>query len=125
MANNSPPAGATGLSRFDLVTVFRCGVELGEAASQLTEQEWADVPANCTGPGSSHFQRQMEASRRKQRIEEEAQRLKRILGATGPLEFRGGESDDGPTWESYDRRFNDASHDRVVRLALMKLATAA
>jgi hypothetical protein len=67
----------------------------------------------------------MERHRRPRRIEEETQRLKRSLGATGPLEFADGETDTGPKWESYDQHFNNCSHDRVLRLALLKLATAA
>lgn len=125
MADNSLSAGLDGLSHLDLPNIFRCAVELAEAASNLTEQQWADLPANCEGPTSRHFERQMEASRRLRRIQEETERLKRSLGATGPLEFRGGETDGGPEWESYLQRFNNTSHDRIVRLALLKLATAA
>lgn len=51
--------------------------------------------------------------------------MKRSLRATGPLEFRGSKTDGGPRWESYDQRFNNTTHDRIVRLALTKLATAA
>jgi hypothetical protein len=116
---------AGGLVHFDLPIIFRCAVELAEAMAALTEPEWGALPANCEGPESPHFERQMEASRRLGRIEEETQRLKRSLGATGPLEFRGGETEGGPRWESYDKRFNGTGHDRVVRLALLKVATAA
>lgn len=125
MANTPSPLGAGGLSHFDVPTVFRCGAELAEAAAGLTEQEWADVPADCEGPTSPHFERQMEASRRLRRLEEETRRLKRSLGATGPLDFRGGETDGGATWESYDWEFNETDHDRAIRLGLHKLATAA
>src|SRR6516165_3614705 len=120
MADNSPPLSAGGLSHFDLPTIFRCAVELAEAAAGLTETEWADLPANCEGPTSPIFERQMERSCRLQRIEDETQRLKRSLGATGPLEFRGGETNGGPRWESFEQRFNNTSHDRIVRLALLK-----
>jgi len=47
------------------------------------------------------------------------------LGAAGPLGDAYGEADDGPKWDSFDQRFNNTSHDRTVRLALLKLATAA
>jgi hypothetical protein len=125
MADHSQPLGAGGLSHFELPTIFRCAVELAEAAAGLTETEWADVPANCEGPTSPIFERQMEASRRLRRIEEETERLKRSLGATGPLGHADGEKDGGPKWESYHRRFNNTTHDRIARLALTKLATAA
>lgn len=124
MADASRP-GTGGLSHFDLPTIFRCAVELAEAAAGLPETEWADVPANCEGPTSPIFERQMEASRRLTRVEEETERLKRSLGATGPLGHADGRKDSGPKWESYDKRFNNTTHDRVARLALMKLATAA
>jgi hypothetical protein len=125
MADNSPPLYAGGLSHFDLPTIFRCAVELAEAAAGLTETEWADLPANCEGPTSPIFERQMEASRRLRRIEEETERLKRSLGATGPLGHADGEKDGGPKWDSYDQQFNNTIHDRIARLALTKLATAA
>src|SRR4051812_16374178 len=98
MADPSPPLSAGGLSQLHLPTVFRCAVELAEAASLLPEQEWADLPANCEGPTSPLFKRQMEATHRLQRIEEETERLKRSLGATGPLGHAGGETDNGPKW---------------------------
>lgn len=125
MADTSPPLGAGGLSHFDLPTIFRCSVELAESATALDPTEWASLPVDIEGPGSPVFDRWMERHRRLQRIGEETERLKRSLGATGPLEFRGGETDGGPKWESYDQRFNNTDHDRVIRLSLCKLATAA
>jgi hypothetical protein len=123
MASNSQPL--VGLSHFDLPTIFRCAVELAEAGAGLTEAEWADLPASCEGPTSPIFERQMEASRHLRRIEEETERLKRSLGATGPLRHADGEKDGGPKWENYDQRFNNTTHDRIVRQALTKMATAA
>lgn len=125
MADASPSLGAGGLTQFDLPTIFRCGVELAEAVAALDRTEWATVPVDIEGPASPHFERLMERLGRLRRIEEETERLKRSLGATGPLEFRGGETDGGPKWESYDQRFNNSDHDRVIRLGLFKLATAA
>jgi hypothetical protein len=125
MADNPLPPTPGGLTHFDLPTIFRCAVELAEAAARLTEAEWADLPADCEGPASPIFERQMEASRRLRRIEEETERLKRSLGATGPLQNVDIERNGDPKWESYDQRFNNTMHDRFVRLALTKLATAA
>src|SRR5262249_29561805 len=113
--------------------IFRWAIELAETGASVAPSEWADVPVDTEGPGSPHFERWMERHRRSRRIEEESGRLKRSLGATGPLrptdimasadEGRGdGES---ARWESYDRRFADTAHDRIVRLALVKLSTAA
>jgi hypothetical protein len=59
------------------------------------------------------------------RIEDETERLKRSLGATGSLGYADGEKNASPKWECYDQRFNNTTHDRVVRLALTKLATSA
>ncbi len=113
------------LLSFDLPTVFRCAVELSEAASYFKEEQWADRSSRCEGPASPHFERELEASDRLQRIGEETQRLKWSLGATGTLEFHGGEMDGGPEWDCFEQRFKNTCHDRVVRLALLKLATAA
>jgi hypothetical protein len=113
------------LLSLDLPTIFHCAVELAEAAAALDPAEWASLPVNIEGPGSPDFERWMERHRRLGRVGEETQRLKRVLGATGPLEHAAGETAAGPEWESFDQRFNNCTHDRVVRLALLKLATAA
>jgi hypothetical protein len=120
-------------SLLNLPIIFRCAVDLGEAAASVAPSEWADVPPDTEGPGSPGFERWMERHRRVRRIEEESERLKRSLGATGPLSLtdimasRGEGAGDGESakWESYDRRFVDTAHDRIVRLALEKLSTAA
>jgi hypothetical protein len=125
MSDTSPPLSAGGLTHFDLPTTFRCAVELGEAVAVLAPSEWADLPVDIEGPASPHVERWMERHRRLQRINEETQRLKRSLGATGPLGHAETEKDDAPKWESYDQRFNNTTHDRIIRLALTKLATAA
>jgi hypothetical protein len=125
MADTSPAVGAGGLSQFDLPNVFRCAAELAEAAAALDPTEWAQLPVDIDGPASPHFERWTERHRLLERVEEEAARLKRTLGATGPLDFPRGETDASPRWESYDQHFNSTTHDRVVRLALTKLATAA
>jgi hypothetical protein len=125
MTDTSPPPAAGGLVHFDLPTVFRCGVELAEAAVVLGPTEWASFPIEIEGPSSPHFERWMERHNRLRRIEEETHRLKRSLGATGPLEFRDGETDGGPKWECYNRQFKETDHERIVRLSLVKLATAA
>jgi len=46
-------ASTSGLSHFDLPTIFGCGVELAEGSAGLIEAEWADLPANCEGPTSN------------------------------------------------------------------------
>jgi hypothetical protein len=125
MEDTSTAQGAGGLFHFDLPTVFRCGVELAEATSALDPSEWADLPVDIEGPASPHFARWTQRHDRLRRIEEETKRLKLSLGARGPLEFRGGETDGGPKWDSYDERFNNTVHERVIRLSLLKLATAA
>ena len=128
----APPA-TCGLTLFDLQTVFRCAVELAEAVALVPRHEWENVPIDIEGPTSPHLERWMEWRSRLDRIKEESERLKRSLGAIGPLTFSGinihadaspGEGESA-RWESYRRRFADTSHDRIVRLALMKLSTAA
>jgi hypothetical protein len=117
----------------NLPIIFRCAVELAEAAASVAPSEWADVPVDIEAPASPGFERWMERRRRLRRIDEESQRLKRSLGATGPLSTtdimasRGDGPGDGGSakWETYDRRFADTAHDRIVRLALEKLSTAA
>jgi hypothetical protein len=125
MAEKSSSKAFIGLVHFDLPLVFRCAVELAEAAAALNPSDWADVPVDISGPDSPYFDRWDERHRRLHRIEEESVRVKRSLGAIGPLRFRDVQSDDGPKWESYDQNFNDTAHDRIVRLALNKIATAA
>lgn len=66
------------------------------------------------------------------RIDEESARLKRALGATGPLtskhrlaEYDEPNADNAVNWKSFELQFENADHDRVIRLSLQKLATAA
>lgn len=125
MADMFPPTAVSGLVHFDLPLVFRCAVELAEAAAAITQSDWGDVPVNISDPDSPHFERWWERHRRLRRIEEESERLKRSLGAIGPLGFNDGDENDEPKWESYDHQFNNSGHDRMVRLALNKIATAA
>jgi hypothetical protein len=131
----SSPAASTagGLLCFDLPTIFRCAVELVEAVASIVRSEWDDLPSDIEGTASPHFERWCEWHRRLSRIEEESARLKRALGATGPLTCKdrlpgmsGGRTETpSAEWRSLDQKFADTAHDRVVRLALMKLATAA
>ena len=88
---------------------------------------------DIVGPASPHFARWLEWGNRLGRIEEESSRLKRTLGVSGPLTLedrvaasKAANQDDMPVtrWESLDQRFSNAAHDRVVRSALLKLATA-
>lgn len=124
MADTLPLAGL-GLVHFDLPMIFRCAVELTEAAACLDQSEWADLPVDVEGPNSPHFQRWIERSSRLRRIEEESERLKGAMGASGPLGYWDSLSEATPTWPSYDQRFANTAHDRTIRLALEKLATAA
>lgn len=124
-ANNEMPTVERGLIRFDLPTVFCCAVELAEAGANLSKADWADLPVDIEGPQSPFFVRWMERDRRLERIEAEAIRLKRALGATGSLVYPNSESSQIANWDSYGHSFNNTSHDRIVRLAIMKLATAA
>ncbi len=122
-----------GLRTIDLPTVFRCTVELAEAVAAVPRSEWERLPVNIEGTASPHFERWREWHRRLSRIEEESSRLKRALGATGVLTGRdwllaaADRQDEmpSPQWESFHRDFADTVHDRIVRLALMKIATAA
>lgn len=102
---------------FDLPVVFRAAVDLAEAVARLSEPEHVDdpTPPHPERPGTWQ---QWEA------IEEETQRLKRLLGATGPLGLVRGGPDAGATWPIYDRRFADCGHDRRVRRGLLALADA-
>jgi hypothetical protein len=112
----------------NLTSIFRCAVELAEAAATLNPSEWADFPAEIndpTGPASPLYPQWMERDDRSRRIEEESIRLKRALGATGRLKYIEKMAVPDPKWENYDERFANTSHDRIVRLALTKLATAA
>jgi hypothetical protein len=122
----------SGLTHLDLPSIFRCAVELAEAAALVAPSEWAHEPMDIEGPASPHFGRWMERHRHLSRIEEECGRLKRSLGATGLQGITDisavadiGQDGESPKWESYDQRFSNTAHDRIVRLALLKLSTAA
>jgi nucleoside phosphorylase len=105
--------------------VFRCAVELAEAATAFKRSEWELPQAGIAKTTDRDLGRAMEKHRNLERITEETKRLKRILGAEGPLGDVDADSIAGPKWESYEQRFSNCMHDRVVRLALRKLATAA
>jgi hypothetical protein len=113
-----------GLIRFDLPTIFRCATELAESTAAMTEAEWATAPGQVESTGLPHQIPVTDRDRRLERIAVDSARLKKALGAPG---LHGNVTDnpgiDGP-WESYDQFFNNAAHDRSIRLALMKLATA-
>ncbi len=119
------PPGWSGLIHFDLPLIFRCSVELAEAAALLPHSEWADVPVDIEDPQSPYFERWMELDIRLDRVKQESERVKRSLGAFGSLEYVAPAASDRPTWPSYQQRFANTVHDRTVRLALLKLATAA
>lgn len=102
---------------FDLAVVFRAAVDLAEAVARLPEPEHVGDPAPPHPKRPGAWQ-QWEA------LEEETQRLKRLLGATGPLGLVRGGPDAGATWPIYDRRFADCGHDRRVRRGLLALADA-
>lgn len=125
MADTFPLVGPSGLVHFDLPMIFRRAVELTEAAASLDQSDWANLPVDIEGPNSPHFQRWIERSNRLRRIEEESERLKRAMGASGPLRYWDSLSEATPMWPSYDQRFVNTVHDRTIRLALVKLATAA
>lgn len=113
------------LPRFELPTAFLCAVELAEAVALVTPTEWAEFSVDTDGPEAPQFPRWEERHQLLDQIEEETARLKRCLGATGPLGAAVTDTDDGPVWELYKRRFSDAAHSRSVRRALTKLAAAA
>src|SRR5262249_30327391 len=122
MADIVPPTRSGGLTQFDLPLVFRCAVELAEAAPSRSQAAWGDLPSDIEGPHSPHFRRWTERHERLRRIGEESERLKRSLGALGPLRYSEAVGGDSPVWGDYDRRCRETAHDRVVRLALEKLA---
>ncbi len=126
-------ASRCGLLHFDLPTIFKCAVELAEAVASILPSEWENPPLNIAGPASPHSERWREWGKRLDRIEEESARLKRVLGATRPFtasdllaSLRNTQDTTlSSHWESFGRSFSDSAHDRIVRLALIKLATAA
>src|SRR5262249_16690440 len=80
-----PQNAQDGLRAFSLTTVFCCAVELAEAVARVIPAEWEDLPVDIEGPNSPHYERWCEWHRRLGRIGDESARLKRALGATGPL----------------------------------------
>ncbi|MEZ6141069.1 MAG: hypothetical protein R3B84_10905 [Zavarzinella sp.] len=131
MNENTRPMPTGAFAHFDLPTIFRAAVELAETIAGIPEgifdvEDTAEnMPQNYEELVSPKFEWIFEKEKYTRRIREETQRLKLSLGAIGPLEFRNGETDGGPQWDSYKQRFINTVHDRVVRLALYKLALAA
>src|SRR5262249_8311151 len=117
-----------GLVSFHLPNIFRCAVDLAEAVATVFPADWENLPIDIEGPGSPQFDRWREWHRRLSRIKEESTRLKKCLGATGPFSGRelvaetrdGGEVARSIKWESFEQEFADTTHDRIVRLALIK-----
>src|SRR5262245_60618783 len=115
------------LTKFDPPTIFACGVELAEATANYRPEEHAHIPAQ---PANHHTAESLEAVLRwhqaRDAIEEASNRLKRALGAKGPLDADDLLRADGPpTWEEFRGQFKYAAHEPTVRRALWKLANAA
>jgi hypothetical protein len=124
------------LATFDLVTVFACSVELAQATKDYRP---TDFP-NVTTEGPDRFNDEGEIwsdeggvvaarlqwHRALDAIVVSSNRLKRALGATGPLDVSDQLRDKTkPAWEGFQNQFKYCSHSQGVRHALWKLANAA
>jgi hypothetical protein len=124
------------LATFDLVTVFACSVELAQATKDYRP---TDFP-NVTTEGPDRFNDEGEIwsdeggvvaarlqwHRALDAIVVSSNRLKRALGATGPLDVSDQLRDKTePAWEGLQNKFKYCSHSQGVRHALWKLANAA
>jgi hypothetical protein len=119
------------LVRFDLRSVFSCSVELATATADYDPGDHAAVLSGGDPPADDSQEHDASVLRWHQCLDGihlAANRLKRALGAEGPLDagdaLQNGEK---ATWE-YIRptnRFKYADHPAGVRKALFKLANAA
>jgi hypothetical protein len=115
------------LASYDLTLVFNCAVELAEATDSYRPDEYAPILA--TSP-PDRLEEDADAvgcwHEVLDAIELASNRLKRALGAKGPLDSADYLRDQStPTWEEFQSHFKYSAHPPTVRQALRKLANAA
>jgi nucleoside phosphorylase len=129
---NPVVAYSGGLMNLDLPGIFRCTVELAEAVACVPRADWEMVPVDIEGPQSPHFARWIAWANHIGRVEEESVRAKRMMAVTGPITLQDRIAIEGwdrrtpappAAWECFEKKFSNTAHDRIVRLALTKIAT--
>jgi hypothetical protein len=113
------------LTTFDLRAVFACGAELAEASAAYHPEEHT-AAANADRGTPDGLALNDAWHRALDQNAEAANRLKRCLGARGPLDAADRCHQPGPTvWDEFRSEFKYAAHPLGVRRALWKLANAA
>lgn len=108
------------LVAFNLCSLFASAVELAEATAEFDPCEFEDLNDDADLTVQCRWHDKLDA------IELAANRIKRVLGAKGPLEAADVLIDNSPvTWTEFDSQFRYADHSPVIRCAFIKLANAA
>jgi hypothetical protein len=123
------------LTTFDLPVIFACGVELAQATANYRPEDYqgpAEMPEDFTDGSLSESEAisslgaTMKWHDAMDAIVQASNRLKRALGATGPLDAGDQLHNKAePTWENFQNQFKYVAHPPKVRQALRKLASAA
>jgi hypothetical protein len=118
------------LAQIDLPGIFRAAAELAVAVPQYCPENHPAILAAQADPlhdpGSVPIDDQVAWHRCLDRITDAANRLKRALGATGPLSVRFlNDPREPPAWQQYVERFEYTNYPRPVRQGLVRLAFAA
>jgi hypothetical protein len=116
---------AMALVSFDLKLLFETAVELLLHTIRFPHQEL--LPPSLSETNTPNSSPEVgEWHRRLDAIEQSSNRLKRCLGATGPLDSHDlRQHPSQPTWQAFLDRFKYVAHSPLVRKAFLKLAFAA
>ncbi len=107
------------LRDYGLRTILQCAAELVEAVQDYDLVLQSSASSDHAEDQTRDPDKELEA------IEEASNRLKRALGANGPLGMRERLSQNStPSWPEFDQQFQYAQHSKKTRQALWKLANA-
>src|SRR5262245_23512332 len=115
------------LTTYKPTSVFARAVELAEASVEYRPEDHANPPTELPEEQTAEtLDTVLRWHGALDAVWEASNRLKRALGATGPLDGEDHLRQEAPvTWEAFQSRFKYANHSPVVRNALWKLANAA
>jgi hypothetical protein len=119
---------SSGLVTFDLCAAFACATDLAKATADYRPDDYAELLGAQSNPGADvNLELQIRWHEALDAILNESNRLKRVLGATGPLDAADclRERSTQSTWEAFESQFKYAGHPPMIRQALWKLANAA
>lgn len=122
------------LKTFDLPMIFASGLELAQATANFRREDYPTILPELVGDFSDEDESETKTAvdvilrwhRELNAIVHASARLKRALGATGPLDVADQLRNKGmPMWEEFFNRFKYAAHPAKIRKALCKLTDSA